>query len=94
MIVSSCCSHSSWLDVIRHDLTALGERFVADSAFPALFNDLPVEQSAHLRWRTQFAIATWMVRIFARWTQADVRHTLSQKARAFASSETGFATSS
>ena len=50
MIVSSCCSHSSWLDMVGDDFTAVGECFVADSALPALLGNLPVEQLAHLSW--------------------------------------------
>lgn len=48
MIVSSCCSHSSWLDVVGDDLTAIGKGFVTDSALFALLGNLPVEQLAHL----------------------------------------------
>lgn len=43
MIVSSCSSHSSGFDMVGDDLAALGKRVVADSAFPALLGDLPVE---------------------------------------------------
>jgi len=50
MIVSSSCSHSPWLDVVGDNFIAVGKRVVADSALPALFGDLPVEQLAHLGW--------------------------------------------
>ena len=50
MIVSSCCSHSSWLDVVGNDFTAISKWFVADSALSALLGNLPVEQLAHLGW--------------------------------------------
>ena len=50
MIVPSCCSHSSWLDMVGNDFAAVGKWLVADSAFPALLGNLPVEQLAHLRW--------------------------------------------
>ena len=41
-IVSSCSSNSSWLDMVRDDLTAVGKSVVADSPFPALLGNLPV----------------------------------------------------
>ena len=50
VVISSCCSHSPWLDVVGYDLAAVGERFVADSALSALFGDFTVEQLAHLGW--------------------------------------------
>ncbi len=50
MIVPSCGSHSSWLDMIGNDLAAVGKSLVADSALSALLGDLPAEQLAHLGW--------------------------------------------
>ena len=50
MVISSCCSHSSRLDVVGYDLAAVGKCLVADSALPALLGNLPVEQFAYLGW--------------------------------------------
>ncbi len=50
MIVASCCSHSPWLDVVGDYFAAVSKCFVTDTAFPALFGNLPVKQLAHLGW--------------------------------------------
>jgi hypothetical protein len=42
----------SGLDVVGNDLVAVGKCFVANSAFPALLDNLPVEHLAHLGWAT------------------------------------------
>jgi hypothetical protein len=64
MIVASCRSHSSWLDVVGDDLAAVGKGFVADCALSALLGDLPIEQLPHLRRRPKFAVSPGMRWIF------------------------------
>jgi hypothetical protein len=60
--------------VIRHDVTAIGEGFAADSPFSFLLGDLVGEQFLHFSRRSDFTIASGMVWIFnARNTRKDPR---------------------
>jgi len=45
MTVTSCCSHSPWLDMVGDDLATFHKRAVADLALPALLGDFPVEHT-------------------------------------------------
>ena|ERR1700733_2049249 len=47
MVVSPRASHSFRVDVVRNDSVIVGELHMAQRAFPALLNDLAVEQLPH-----------------------------------------------
>ncbi len=48
MVVSPRSSHTSWMNVIGHDVAVVGERRLTDGALPVLFDNLAVEQLPHL----------------------------------------------
>lgn len=50
MIVPSCGSHSSGLDMIGNNLAAVCKSLVANSAFAALLGYFAIEQLTHLGW--------------------------------------------
>jgi len=64
VVVSPCTSHALGFDMVGNDLAALSKRLVADCAFSALLNDLPVQQFSHLCWRPEFAKSSRVVWIF------------------------------
>src|ERR1700733_13942556 len=47
MIVSPGSARASWIDVVGHDVVVVGEIQVAEGAFPALLDDLAVEDLPH-----------------------------------------------
>jgi hypothetical protein len=63
MIVSPGSSHASWVDVIGHDVAVVGEFHIAECAFPALFDNLAVEQPPHLCVGAEFPISPEMIGI-------------------------------
>jgi len=63
VVVSPSSSHAFGFDMVGDDLAVIGERLVADCAFPVLLHDFSVQQLPHLCWRTEFAISPGVVRI-------------------------------
>src|SRR5271157_948923 len=64
MVVSPCPSHPFWIPVIWHDVVVVRELYVADRTYPVLFDDLPVQEFPHLRWRSEFPISSRVMRVF------------------------------
>jgi len=80
MIISSCRSHSSRLDVVGDDLTVFGKWVVADSALSALLGDLPAEQLADLLHAERQAVAAaagWLAHDHSRTAIGEVGSTHS-----------------
>lgn len=61
MIVPPGSTHSFRISVVWCDIVVVGELFVADRAYPALLQDLAVEQLPHLGRGSQFSISPRMV---------------------------------
>jgi len=57
IVVSSRPSHSSWINVIGHDIAIVRERHLTDGALPVLLDNLAVEQLPHLCFGAEFAIS-------------------------------------
>jgi hypothetical protein len=64
MVISPGSSHASGVDVVRHDVVVVGELHIAECAFPALFDNLEVEQPPHLRVGAEFAVSPRMIGVF------------------------------
>jgi hypothetical protein len=64
MIVSPGSSHASRVDVVRHDIAVVCELYMAEWAFPALFDNLAVEQPPHLCVGTKFPVSPRMMEVF------------------------------
>jgi hypothetical protein len=63
MIVSPGPSHSFGIDVVGHDVVVIGEFQMAERAFPALVDDLAVEQLAHFCVGAKFPVTPRMMGI-------------------------------
>jgi hypothetical protein len=63
MIVSPCPSHAAGIDVIWHDVAAVGELFIANRTIPILGHNLLVQQFSHFRVRADLPISSWVVGI-------------------------------
>ena len=48
MVVSPSPSHPFGIDVVWHDVAVVREFLVADGAFPALLDNLAIQQFSHL----------------------------------------------
>jgi hypothetical protein len=57
MIVSPRPSHSSRINVIRHDVVEIRERHLTNRTLPDLFDNFPVEQLPHLCFGAEFAVS-------------------------------------
>jgi hypothetical protein len=64
MVISPRSSHSFRFPVVGHDIVVVCELFVADRAYPALFDNFPVHQFLHFGGRLEFAIYPRVMRIF------------------------------
>jgi hypothetical protein len=64
VVVSPRAAHSFRFPVIRNDVVVIREIFVADSAYPALFDNFPVHQFPHFGGRSEFAVSARVMRIF------------------------------
>ncbi len=64
MIISPSSSHSFGIFVVWHDVVIVRELYVADRTYPALFDDLPVQEFPHLRWRSEFPISSRVMRVY------------------------------
>ena len=64
MVISPRSAHPFWIPVVRHDVVIVAELFVADRALSVLFDDLPVQELAHLGRGPQFPISPRVMRIF------------------------------
>jgi hypothetical protein len=64
MIVSPRASHSSWIDVVGHDVAVIREGHLTDGTLPVLFYDFAVEQLPHLCFRAEFAISPGVMQVF------------------------------
>jgi len=63
MVVSPGPSHSSWVDVVGHDVIVVGELHMAERALPVLLDNLAVEQPPHLCVGAEFPVSPRMMRI-------------------------------
>jgi hypothetical protein len=63
VVVSPRPSHSSWINVIGHDVAIVRESHLTDGALPVLFGDLAVEQLPHLCFGAEFAVPPGVVRV-------------------------------
>jgi len=50
MVVSPRAAHSFRFPVVRDDVVAIGEVFVADGAYAALLDNLSIQKFPHLGW--------------------------------------------
>jgi hypothetical protein len=57
MIVSPGSSHTSWVDVVGHDVVVVSELHMAERTFPALLDYLAVEQFPHFCVGTEFPVS-------------------------------------
>lgn len=48
VVVPPRSSHAFGISVVWRDVVVIGELFVTDGALPVLFDDLPVQELAHL----------------------------------------------
>jgi hypothetical protein len=48
---------------IRYNVVAVGEFLVANGTLPTLLNNFAIQQFPHFRWRPEFAISSWVMRI-------------------------------
>ena len=63
MIIPPCPSHSTGIDVVRHNVAIVGELSLAESAHAALSGDLSVHQFPHLSVGADLPISTRVFRI-------------------------------
>ncbi len=64
MIVSPGSSHSSGMDMVGHNVAIVGEPLLAESAYPILQSNLPVEELPHFAVGAEFSVSPGMMRIF------------------------------
>ena len=64
MVVSPRPSHSFGVDMVGHDVVVIGELQMAERAFPALVDDLAVEQISHFCVRAEFPVSPRMIGVF------------------------------
>jgi hypothetical protein len=64
MVVSARSSHSSWINVVGHNIAVVGERHLANGASPVLLNYFSIEQFLHFRFGAKLAVSSRMVRVF------------------------------
>jgi hypothetical protein len=63
MVVAPGSSHASWVDVVRNDVVVVSELHIAECAFPALFDNLAIEQPPHLCVGAEFPVSPGMIGI-------------------------------
>jgi hypothetical protein len=63
MIVSPGSSHSSGMDMVGHNVTIVGEPFLAECAEAILCSDLPVEELSHLTVGSELPVSPGMMGI-------------------------------
>jgi hypothetical protein len=64
MIVSPGSSNAAWVDVVGNNVIVVSEVHIAECAFPALFDNLAVEQPPHLCVGAEFSISPRMMDVF------------------------------
>src|SRR6266851_7478065 len=63
VIIPPRSSHPFRMSVIWHDVVVICELFVTDGAFPALLDNLAIQQLSHFCRRSEFPISPRMMRI-------------------------------
>jgi hypothetical protein len=63
VVVSPSPSHTLGIFVVWDDIVVVHELFVADCAFPVLFDSLPVKQFSHFCSGPEFPISSRVMRI-------------------------------
>jgi hypothetical protein len=64
VVISPGSTHAAWVDVVRHDVVAVGELYMAECALPILFDNLAIYQPPHLRIGADFPISPRMIGVF------------------------------
>jgi hypothetical protein len=81
VIIPPCSSHSFRVLVVRDHVVVIREVFVADSAYPALLDNLTVQKLPHLGRGPQFPISSRVMRIFDLWTPSLINLGLGTNSR-------------
>jgi|ERR1035441_9308928 hypothetical protein len=63
MVICPRSSHPFGIFVVWHDVVTVGEFLVANGTLPTLLNNFEIQQFPHFRWRPEFAISSWVMRI-------------------------------
>jgi hypothetical protein len=64
MVVSPRSSHPFGITVVWYDAVVVGDQFMAEGEFPALFHNLRVKQFPHLCRRPEFSVSPRVMWIF------------------------------